>query len=104
MLFHNGRVVGAMYSAACRGMRERRKSVPPGAYPFFDVPCEACKRKPVKSLPGHRNGLCQTGAYALAAEGRTAHEILAHYYPATTIAGGAQPSRPAKKRAKRKAG
>lgn len=34
---------------------------------------------------GHGLGLCQAGAYGMAAEGGTYREILAYYYPGTTI-------------------
>jgi stage II sporulation protein D len=34
---------------------------------------------------GHGVGLCQTGAYGQALLGRSAEEILAHYYPGTTL-------------------
>lgn len=34
---------------------------------------------------GHGVGLCQVGAHALAAEGRSATQILAHYYPLAQI-------------------
>jgi len=35
---------------------------------------------------GHGVGLCQRGAAGMAADGATFQEILAHYYPSTTIA------------------
>jgi len=38
---------------------------------------------------GHGVGLCQVGAYGMAAAGRTYREILAHYYPKTEV----QPAR-----------
>ncbi len=34
---------------------------------------------------GHGVGLCQLGAADLAAQGQTAAQILAHYYPNTTL-------------------
>lgn len=34
---------------------------------------------------GHGVGLCQWGAYALAKEGRSAKQIVSHYYPKTQI-------------------
>ena len=34
---------------------------------------------------GHGVGLCQVGAYGMAASGRSYREILAHYYPGTAI-------------------
>ena len=34
---------------------------------------------------GHGVGLCQVGAYGMAAAGHDYKEILAHYYPGTTI-------------------
>lgn len=41
---------------------------------------------------GHGIGLCQSGALAMARHGHTVAEILAHYYPGTTLepAGGAE--------------
>lgn len=85
MLVYNGRVVGAMYSGSCAGKRTRRAAVHPGTYPFFDVPCPACRRNPTSQVPGHTHGLCQTGARHLAADGKTALEILAHYYPGASV-------------------
>ena len=38
---------------------------------------------------GHGVGLCQTGAFGMALSGRTYREILAHFYPGTTV--GATP-------------
>jgi len=35
---------------------------------------------------GHGVGLCQWGARGLALEGRTAEQILEHYYPGASIA------------------
>ena len=34
---------------------------------------------------GHGMGLCQSGAKAMAQDGATFQQILAHYYPNTTI-------------------
>ena len=34
---------------------------------------------------GHGVGLCQIGAAAMAARGRTAEQILAHYFPGATV-------------------
>jgi SpoIID/LytB domain protein len=34
---------------------------------------------------GHGVGLCQIGAAVMAAGGKTYREILAHYYPGTTV-------------------
>jgi stage II sporulation protein D len=39
---------------------------------------------------GHGVGLSQVGANAMALEGYTAEEILAHYYPGTTLSVGSQ--------------
>ncbi len=51
-----------------------------GAYPYFAVQC------PVKGLwAGHRIGMCQEGAAQMARQGKTFREILAMYFPATTI-------------------
>jgi stage II sporulation protein D len=35
---------------------------------------------------GHGVGLCQIGAFGMALLGRSAEEILGHYYPGTTLA------------------
>ena len=35
---------------------------------------------------GHGSGMCQVGAASLGLQGRTYREILAHYYPASTVA------------------
>ncbi|HLW76895.1 MAG TPA: SpoIID/LytB domain-containing protein [Bryobacteraceae bacterium] len=79
-IVYQGRVVAAMYSADCGG-RTRAFEETEGAYPYFAVEC------PVKSnrVAGHRVGMCQVGAAELARRGVPFREILARYFPATTI-------------------
>ncbi len=79
-IFYEGAVVPAMYSADCGG-HTRSFAESEDAYPYFGVEC------PVKSreAAGHRVGMCQVGAAALAKRGATFREILAHYFPATAI-------------------
>jgi len=84
-------MVAALYSANCGGhtrtlaesdwsSREYNGEAV-GAYPYFSVEC------PVRGVAfGHRVGMCQVGASAMALHGATFREILYHYFPATAIA------------------
>ncbi len=84
-LTYGGRVVLALYSAQCGG----RTRTPQEAgwqiaeYPYFAVDCKACIGKPVQ---GHRIGLCQRGAAAMASRGQKYDAILRHYFPGTSMA------------------
>lgn len=75
VLIHEGQVVRAMYSADCGG---HTRDFDSGSYPYFGVRC------PVQSgaASGHRLGLCQVGAAAMARAGATWSDILQHYFPA----------------------
>jgi peptidoglycan hydrolase-like amidase len=74
---YQGRVIEAFYSANCGGTTRTLESEP---YPYFAVDC------PVRGkVSGHRLGMCQQGAAQLASTGKSFREILAHYFPATTI-------------------
>lgn len=79
---YEGRPIPALYSANCGG--RTRTLADAGwneeAYPYFAVDC------PVKgAVAGHRIGMCQEGAAQMARKGKTFREILALYFPATTI-------------------
>ncbi len=71
--------IAALYSADCGGHTD---ASPPGAdgYAYSRV---ACARKGVRR--GHGMGLCQVGAAALAAKGKSYLEILTFYYPGATV-------------------
>jgi peptidoglycan hydrolase-like amidase len=79
---YQGRVLAALYSADCGGQTQTLEDagwrVEP--YPYFAVECPV--RGPVS---GHRLGMCQAGAADMARHGKTFHEILSHYFPATSI-------------------
>jgi peptidoglycan hydrolase-like amidase len=79
---YQGRAIGALYSANCGGktrtLEEAGWNSEP--YPYFAVECPV--RGPVS---GHRIGMCQEGAAQMARNGKTFREILAAYFPATTI-------------------
>ncbi|MBS1872965.1 MAG: hypothetical protein JSU00_07105 [Acidobacteria bacterium] len=79
VLMHEGRVVPALYSSDCGGSTRSQESE---GFPYFAVKC------PVVSgvASGHRLGLCQTGAAAMARSGAVWTDILRHYYPAAIIA------------------
>lgn len=84
-LEYEGRVVPALYSAQCGG---RTRSLAdagwgPGAYPFFAVECPSCRGRRVE---GHRIGMCQRGAAAMARDGGRYDAILRRYFPAATVA------------------
>lgn len=46
VLTWQARIVAAMYSRSCGGSTRVPDSVPPGAYPFFSVRCDYCRRHP----------------------------------------------------------
>jgi peptidoglycan hydrolase-like amidase len=82
ILAYQGRPIAALYSANCGGMTRTLEEAGWNAepYPYFAVPC------PVRgAVSGHRIGLCQEGAAAMAKQGRTFREILTAYFPATTL-------------------
>ncbi len=79
---YQGRPIATLYSANCGGktrtLEEAGWSAEP--YPYFAVDC------PVSgTVAGHRIGMCQEGAAQMARTGKTFREILAHYFPATTL-------------------
>jgi stage II sporulation protein D len=79
---YQGRAIAALYSANCGGktrtLEDAGWNVEP--YPYFAVDC------PVRgAVAGHRIGMCQEGAAQMARNGKTFREILALYFPATTI-------------------
>lgn len=93
LTFH-GRVFAAFYAARCEGLLVPLPAsrVDSDEYPYFAVRCEYCLRHP--SVAGergrtverpHHHGMCQMGAADLAKQGRTAQEILEHYYPGAEI-------------------
>jgi peptidoglycan hydrolase-like amidase len=71
--------VAALYSADCGGHTD---ASPPGGdgYAYSRV---MCVRKGARR--GHGMGLCQVGAAALAAQGKSYLEILAFYYPGASV-------------------
>jgi peptidoglycan hydrolase-like amidase len=80
---YQGRVLAALYSADCGGRTQTLEEAgwQTEAYPYFGVEC------PVRGvISGHRIGMCQTGAAAMARHGKTFRDILSHYFPATSIA------------------
>jgi stage II sporulation protein D len=82
LVAYQGRAIAALYSANCGGKTRTLDEAGwnPEAYPYFAVEC------PVRGqVAGHRIGMCQEGAAQLARNGKTFREILAHYFPATTI-------------------
>lgn len=79
---YQGRPLAALYFANCGGKTRTLEDAGWNAepYPYFAVDC------PVRGeVAGHRIGMCQEGATQLARNGQTFREILAHYFPATTI-------------------
>lgn len=80
VLQYEGRTVEAMYSGDCGGSTRTLADARmlSHGYPFFAVVCPL--RTGIAS--GHRIGLCQRGAAAMAARGQSWREILRHYFPA----------------------
>jgi hypothetical protein len=92
VLAFRGAPIAALYSASCGG---RTRSLADAGlrstdgYPYFSVDCSYCIRHATESdspRNGHGIGMCQAGAAALARDGAPFAEILAHYYPGTTLA------------------
>jgi len=82
VLAYQGRPIAALYSANCGGMTRTLEEAGwnPEPYPYFAVDC------PVRgAVSGHRIGMCQQGAAAMAKQGRTFREILSAFFPATTL-------------------
>jgi peptidoglycan hydrolase-like amidase len=83
-LVYQGRPFTAFYSGNCGGRTQTPQDAGwgPEPYPYFAVEC------PVRGVvSGHRVGYCQRGAAEMARRGSLFREILAHYLPATEIAG-----------------
>ena len=79
---YQGRPIPALYSANCGGKTRTLEEAGwnAEAYPYFAVECPV--RGPVS---GHRIGMCQEGAAEMARNGKTFREIIALYFPATTL-------------------
>jgi peptidoglycan hydrolase-like amidase len=79
---YRGQPIAALYSANCGGKTRTLEEAGWNreAYPYFAVECPV--RGPVA---GHRMGMCQEGAAQMARHGKTFREILAHYFPASTL-------------------
>jgi hypothetical protein len=93
VLTYQGRVIAALYSADCGGRTRTLAEAGWGAgagtggYPFFAVECPVHgAASSIQTVRGHRVGMCQMGAAAMARRGTTYPEILRHYFPATVIA------------------
>ena len=79
---YQGRAIAALYSANCGGKTRTLEEAGWRAeeYPYFAVTC------PVRgAVSGHRIGMCQEGASQMARNGIMFREILALYFPATSI-------------------
>lgn len=79
---YQGRTTAALYSANCGGKTRTLEEAGwnAEAYPYFAVEC------PLRgAVSGHRIGMCQEGAAQMARNGKTYREILALYFPATTL-------------------
>jgi peptidoglycan hydrolase-like amidase len=82
MVHYQGRPIAALYSANCGGKTRTLEEAGWNAepYPYFAVDCLVRG-----AVAGHRIGMCQEGAAQMARGGKTFREILALYFPATTI-------------------
>lgn len=79
ILAYRGQVVDAVYSACCGGYTHNNEQVWKRGEPLpylrgVECPCDGQKQR------GHGVGMCQEGARVLAAVGKSAEEILKHYY------------------------
>nr|WP_290665486.1 SpoIID/LytB domain-containing protein [Ardenticatena sp.] len=73
-----GRIIHALYFAACDGRTRSIEEVwPPYRVPYLrSVACPA----PQQPMRGHGVGMCQTGAIAMATQGASFEAILQHFY------------------------
>lgn len=78
-------IVAAMYSRTCGGQTRTLASPDSTRYPFYSVRCDFCRRHPEHQSASHHIGLCQLGAADQARHGETYTQILAHFYPNTTL-------------------
>ncbi len=87
LLTYRGTPIAPRYSAACGGHTKLSEADESGShgYRYQSVPCDYCLRHPAQPVRGHRLGLCQQGASAMALHGATYREILNHYYPGTKV-------------------
>ena len=79
---YQGRTIATLYSANCGGRTRTLEDAGWNveSYPYFGVEC------PVRgAVAGHRLGMCQEGAAKMAKAGKSFREILAWYFPATTV-------------------
>lgn len=79
VLAYQGKVVDAVFSACCGGHTRDNEQVWKRGEPLpylrgVECPCDGQKQR------GHGVGMCQEGARVLAAVGKSAEEILKHYY------------------------
>jgi len=82
-LTYDRQVFAPFYSAACGGHTRSLEGA--ASYPYFAVACDYCLRHPADGIRGHRLGLCQQGAFGMAAQGASFRTILNHYFPSTAI-------------------
>ncbi|MBX9603766.1 MAG: hypothetical protein K2X35_22355 [Bryobacteraceae bacterium] len=85
-LEYRGRAIEAFFSSRCggrtRALAEAGWAI--SAYPYFAVECASCRRDR-RPAQGHRVGLCQHGAAAMARGGAGFRQILAHYFPGAEV-------------------
>ena len=82
-LFYQGSILEALYSADCGGRTRTLADarLAEAAYPYFAVECPVHDGIP----SGHRIGLCQRGAAAMARSGATWRDILLRFFPGATV-------------------
>jgi hypothetical protein len=88
VLEYLGQPLAALYSASCGGQTRAFQDTggeETGAYPYYSVACDFCRRHAPGVVHGHQLGLCQAGAAGMAASGATFQAILDHYLPGTAI-------------------
>ncbi len=79
--YYQGEVINAFYSANCGGHTINSEDIWPQAVPY----CREVLCPVAGTINGHRVGLCQYGVAKMAADGKTAKEILTHYYTGITV-------------------
>ena len=81
VLKQRGRIMPALYSAACGGQTEMGTD---GPFEYISTRCDVCRQEGL-SRRGHGWGLCQEGAMGLARLGWKWPEILSLFYSNATL-------------------
>lgn len=81
---YQGQIIRAFFFGHCDGHTRNSEDVWGGVLPYCrSVPCMCGET----TLWGHGVGMCQAGAIKMAQQGKTARQIIQHYYTGVDISG-----------------